>query len=161
MTRTPSSTVSGTLSAAWTTSQTKGTQRMSCRRVCRCCLSWALMLCSPWFCGKGQCVETLAETFKSTFNCYHWSQSSNICTMFHNLFSNQTLLMRLLSASLVQFVTLCLVPARGVLRTSRSSTRSCSTSRPPLISPPPWDTMKSPTCKVVRLIIASRSLFNN
>lgn len=148
MTRTPSSTVSGTPSAAWTTSQTKGTRRMSCRRVCHCCLSWALMLCSPWFCGKGQCIETLTGTFKSVFYCGRWSQSSDIYITFRDLFSDHTPLIKLLSASVVQFMTLCLVPARGARRTWRSSTRSCSMSRPPLISPPLWVTIKSVSLKL-------------
>lgn len=118
MTRTPSSTASGTLRAAWATSQTRGTRRTICRRACRCCLSWAPTLCSPWFYASGQCVRQ--RSFKSfSYLCWQSFSVQTICTMCGTIRA-----------------CVCAARARGVPRTLRSSTKSCSTSRLPPISPP-------------------------
>lgn len=118
MTRTPSSTASGTLRAAWAPSQTRGTQRTICRRACRCCLSWAPTLCSPWFYANGQCVEQRSVKWFS-YPCWQSFAVQTICAVCGTICA-----------------CVCAARARGVPRTSRSSMRSCSTSRLPPISPP-------------------------
>ena len=117
-TRTPSSTASRTQSAAWTTRRTRGSRTTSCRRACRCCLSSVRTPCSLWSYANGQRVKPLYQ----------------YCAWKQQLLSVKVHLW-LIKPAVFLFLS-CSVRVRGALRTWRSSTRSCFTSRLRLISPP-------------------------